>query len=118
MRFCALQVSKQTVSDNYPKDEIINEEVEVASQNLMIAAENLKLCCQVSVVFIVTNLHQYVVFISTFSYFCTGMGTVFIFFVFSCIFILQSRESDQSVMTNLLKSCRPPVYHTKMGESC
>ena len=40
-----------------------------------------------------------------------------VFLVFSCIFILLSRESDQSVVTSLLRSCRPSVYHIKMGES-
>ena len=38
-------------------------------------------------------------------------------FVFGCIFIFLSRESDQSAMTSSLRSCLPPVFHTKMGES-
>ena len=38
-------------------------------------------------------------------------------FVFSCTFILLSRESDQNAMTSSLMSCRPPVYRTKTGES-
>ena len=32
------------------------------------------------------------------------------------MFILQSRESDQSAITSSLSSCQPPVYHTKMGK--
>ena len=37
---------------------------------------------------------------------------------FSCIlFILLSRESDQSAIKRALRSCRSLVYHTKMGES-
>ena len=34
----------------------------------------------------------------------------------SCIIIV-SRENDQSAITSSLRSYRPPVYHTKMGES-
>ena len=39
--------------------------------------------------------------------------------VVSCIwiFILLSRESDQSAITSSLRSCQPSVYHTKMGKS-
>ena len=37
--------------------------------------------------------------------------------VLSYIFVLISRESNESAATNRLKSCRPPVYHFKMGES-
>ena len=37
--------------------------------------------------------------------------------VFSCLFILLSRESDQSTITILLRSCRPSVYHGKIEES-
>ena len=37
-------------------------------------------------------------------------------FVVSCIFILLSRESDQCAITSSLRSCRPSVYHAKMGE--
>ena len=39
------------------------------------------------------------------------------FICISGIFILLSRESDQSAITNSLESCRIPVYHTKTGES-
>ena len=42
---------------------------------------------------------------------------LFTFFLFSCIFILLSRESDQCAIASSLRSCRPSVYHTKMGES-
>ena len=38
-------------------------------------------------------------------------------FVFCCILILLSQQSDQSTITSLLRSCRSPVYHTKMDES-
>ena len=37
------------------------------------------------------------------------------YFVHSRIFILPSRESDQIPMTNSLRSCRPLLYHAKMG---
>ena len=37
-------------------------------------------------------------------------------FVFSCTFILLSQESNQKAMTSSLRSCRPPVYHIKLGE--
>ena len=33
------------------------------------------------------------------------------------IFILLSRECDQSAITSLHRSCQPSVYHTNMGES-
>ena len=36
--------------------------------------------------------------------------------VFSSIFILQLRESDQSAISSSVRSCRPPVYLTKMLE--
>ena len=36
--------------------------------------------------------------------------------ILSCIFILLSRESDQSAITSLLRSCRPSVYHSNMWE--
>ena len=36
-------------------------------------------------------------------------------FLFSCMFILLSRESDQSAVTSSRRSCRPPVYYNKMG---
>ena len=36
------------------------------------------------------------------------------FFVFNRICILLSRESDQSVITSSLRSCRPSVYHFKI----
>ena len=40
------------------------------------------------------------------------------FFVFcNCRFILLSQKSDQSAIMSSLRSCRPPVYHTKTGES-
>ena len=42
---------------------------------------------------------------------------VFAFIVFSFIFILLSRESDQSTITSSLRDCRSSVYHFKMGES-
>ena len=35
--------------------------------------------------------------------------------VFICVFILLSRESDQSAITSSLRSCLPHVYHTKIG---
>ena len=44
-------------------------------------------------------------------------GKIFVFLYFSSIFILLSRENDRSVITSSLRSCQPPVYHTKMGES-
>ena len=37
--------------------------------------------------------------------------------IIGCIFILLSRESDQSARTSSHRSCRPPVYHIKMGDS-
>ena len=38
-------------------------------------------------------------------------------FVFCHIFILLPRESDQSAITSWLRSCQPPVCHTKIWES-
>ena len=39
-------------------------------------------------------------------------------YVCRCILIiLLSQESDQCAITSSLRSCRPPVYHAKMGES-
>ena len=46
--------------------------------------------------------------------------TWIVFFVclyFVRMFIFLSRESDPSAITSLLRNCRPPVYHIKMGES-
>ena len=37
--------------------------------------------------------------------------------LFHIIFIFLSRESDQRAIASSSRSCRPPVYHTKMGES-
>ena len=41
----------------------------------------------------------------------------FLYFVFSCILIPLSRESNQSAITSSLRSCRSPVYHFKMEKS-
>ena len=38
--------------------------------------------------------------------------------LFSCIFILLSRESDQcAIISSLIRSYRLSVYHTKIGQS-
>ena len=47
--------------------------------------------------------------------FWCGVVTKFTF-VFSCVFTLLLWESDQSNITSSLRSCRPSVYHTKIGE--
>ena len=43
--------------------------------------------------------------------------SLYLCFVFSSIFILLSRESDQSDVTISFGSFPPSVYHTKMGKS-
>ena len=46
-----------------------------------------------------------------------GNGNSLTFLCFKGIFILLSRESDQSAVTISLRNRRSPVYHTNLGES-
>ena len=48
---------------------------------------------------------------------CVNIRNMIFILVFSRTFILLSRESDLSAITSSLRSYRPSVYHTRVGES-